>query len=214
VIDWWPTLCAVIGAVAGGAASTVTRRYLVGDAAGVLSSWWMGALLTAGTLAILGWRVGARGEIAVYAVVAVLGVPLAVIDWVDRVLPKFLVWLMLAGTGAGFGMLCLVRDNPGPGLRAVVALLVLGGALLVLAVAVPGGVGSGDVRLAAVVGMVAGWSGWPTLAATLVLALALAAMVLAASRLWRRRGEDREVGVPFGPCLLAGAVMAITIVGG
>jgi leader peptidase (prepilin peptidase)/N-methyltransferase len=63
------------------------------------------------------------------------------------------------------------------------------------------------VGLAAVVGLVTGWSGWAELAGALVLASFSALVPLLVSR----KGGGRAA-VPFGPCLLAGmtAVLAIT----
>lgn len=205
---------AVAGAVLGAAASILTRRFLSGQVSPVLSSWWPGTIITAAVLAVLGWRVGARWELAVYAVVAALGVPLAVIDWVEQRLPRVLVRLALAEAAGGFGLLCVARHDVGPGLRAVLASLVLGCAFLVMAILVPGGIGAGDVRLAGVVGLVAGWSGWPVVTGAVAVALLLA-LVLAVPGV--RRGTqdgDGPVGVPFGPCLLVGVLAAVAAAGG
>ena len=79
---------------------------------------------------------------------------------------------------------------------------------LLLAVLVKGGVGSGDVSLAAVVGLVTGWSGWPELAGSLVLA-SLGALLLL---LLPHHGSLRKA-VPFGPCLLAAMTTVLAISG-
>jgi leader peptidase (prepilin peptidase)/N-methyltransferase len=205
--------CAAAGIGLGAAASIVTRRSLTHPVAGIFSSWWFGAIVTALVLTALFWRVGAHGELAVYAVVAVLGVPLAVIDSLERRLPRLLVWFMLAGVATGFGILCLIRHDVGPGLRATLAMFALAGTFLMLALLVPGGVGAGDVRLAAVIGLVAGWSGWPVVTGAMVIALLLA-LIIAIPVTVRRHGADGSVGVPFGPCLLVGLLIAVAVAGG
>jgi leader peptidase (prepilin peptidase)/N-methyltransferase len=78
---------------------------------------------------------------------------------------------------------------------------------LSLALVSPGGLGMGDVKLAALLGLYLGWLGW---AAVVLGALAgfvvqaLVALVLLAIRRIGLRGE-----LPFGPAMLAGAALAI-----
>ncbi|SFO05489.1 prepilin peptidase [Amycolatopsis rubida] len=208
---WWTAGAAVAGLALGAAASRLTRRFLRGERA-LAGSWWLGAVLTAAVLGLLGWRVGARGELAVYGFVAVLAVPLAVIDWCDHRLPRLLTWPQLAGALVGFGVLCLVRHDPAPGVRALAALAAAGVLFLVLPVATGGGVGAGDVGAAAVVGLVTGWSGWAQVAGALLVASVLALVVLAVPGA-RRHQENGATAVPFGPCLLAGALVMV-VVGG
>jgi leader peptidase (prepilin peptidase)/N-methyltransferase len=212
VNGWNVVACAASGFLLGAAASLTTRRFLRMPTR-VAHTWWLGAIVTAVVLAVLGWRVGARGELAVYAFVVTLGVPLAVIDWVEHRLPRIVVWPQLIGAVLGFGVLCLVRADAGPGVRAVWAMFAAAGLYLLLAVLVAGGVGSGDVSLAAVIGVVVGWSGWSELAAALLVASVLALVLLLAPRV-RRRGDGDHVVVPFGPCLLAGMAVVVAVAAG
>jgi leader peptidase (prepilin peptidase)/N-methyltransferase len=205
---WAVAACALAGGLLGAVASVITRRW-VRKQAQVARSWWVGAAVTAVVLTVLGWRVGVRGELAVYGFVVVLGVPLAVIDGVEHRLPRLVVWPQLAGAAAGFAILCLIRGDAGPGLRAVGAALAAAVFYLVLAVVVEGGVGSGDVNLAAVVGLVTGWVSWTALAGALMLASVLALLLLAVPQVRSRAGGSG--GVPFGPCLLAGMVTAVAL---
>lgn len=208
---WWTAGAATVGLVLGAAASGLTRRFLRGERA-LAGSWWLGAVLTAAVLGLLGWRVGARGELAVYGFVAMLAVPLAVIDWREHRLPRALMWPQLAGALLGFGVLCLARHDPAPGVRALAALAAAGVLFLVLAVATGGGVGAGDVSAAAVVGLVTGWSGWPQVAGALLAASVLALVAVAVPGA-RQRADNGATVVPFGPCLLAGALVMV-LVGG
>ncbi|MER7859130.1 prepilin peptidase [Amycolatopsis japonica] len=204
--SWWWIGSAAVGLVLGATASELTRRFLRRERR--LAAWWFGAVLTAAALGLLGWSVGGRGELAVYGFVAVMAVPLAVIDWCEHRLPRALMWPLLVGAMAGFAVLCLVRRDPAPGVRAVAALAAAGGLFLILAVATGGGIGAGDVSAAAVVGLVTGWIGWAQVAGALLTASLLALVMVTAPGV-RRRDEDGAVVVPFGPCLLAGTLAMI-----
>lgn len=210
----WLAGYALSGAACGAALSTLTRSFLPKQSGRVLGSWWLAAAVTGGALVILGWRVGPRWELAPYWLLVLLGVPLAFIDLADRRLPRLLVHPLLLGILGALAMLCLVRDDAGPGIRGVAAMAALSGVFLVVALIVPGGIGAGDVRLAAVAGLVAGWSGWLSVLGTLLASLAYAALLLGLLRLRRERQGQDTTAVPFGPCLLAGVVTVVAVSGG
>ncbi|MFG1645538.1 prepilin peptidase [Amycolatopsis sp. NPDC049252] len=199
---------AIIGAVAGfglGAAGSLITKRLSDRPAPIASSWWLGAIVTALAFAILAWRVGAHGELPIYAYVLALGIPLSIIDLLEHRLPRIVVVPQLVGTALGLTLLCVARSDPGPGFRALWAMLAGAGFYLLLAVLVEGGVGSGDVGLAAVVGLVTGWSGWAELAGAVVLASLIALALLLVP------GNRPSRAVPFGPCLLAGMTVMVLL---
>ena len=208
---WWLCGAAAAGLLLGAAASALTRQ-LLHERRPVAGSWWLGATLTAAVLVLLAWRVGDREACLVYAFAGVLTVPLTVIDWCEHRLPRLLSWPLLAGVIVGFTALCLARHDLEPGIRAGASLLAAAGLFLVLAVASNGGVGAGDLVVAAVAGALAGWIGWPQVAGALLVAslLALLLVVIPGSH---RRDESGAVAVPFGPCLLGGALV-IVLLGG
>ncbi len=70
------------------------------------------------------------------------------------------------------------------------------------------GLGLGDVRLAAALGLFAGWAGWPVVLAFIVLAHVLL-LPLALWRLARRARGD----LPFAPGLVVGLYAAVALVG-
>ncbi|MEO8529350.1 MAG: A24 family peptidase, partial [Pseudolysinimonas sp.] len=84
--------------------------------------------------------------------------------------------------------------------------LVTGGLYLVLALARPGGMGMGDVKLAGVAGLFLGWLGVPELILGTVAAFVLGGIVGVGMLLG---GHGRRSAVAFGPWLLAGAWVAI-----
>ncbi|WP_329072664.1 A24 family peptidase [Amycolatopsis sp. NBC_01480] len=210
----WLAAYAGAGAACGAALSELTQRSLLDRAGRVVGSWWLAAAVTGCVLAVLGWRVGVRWELALYWLLVVLGVPLAIIDFTDRRLPRLLVYPLLIGLLGAAVVLCLVRGDAAPGIRAVAGMAALCGVFLLGALIVPGGIGAGDVRLAAVAGLVAGWSGWTSVAATLLMSLVYAALLLGLLRLARWKSAPDSNAAPFGPCLLAGLLTAVVVTGG
>jgi leader peptidase (prepilin peptidase)/N-methyltransferase len=209
--SWWLCGATAAGLLLGAAASALTRR-LLRERRPVAGSWWLGAAATAVVVALLAWRVGDHGACLVYAFAGVLAVPLTVIDWCEHRLPRLLSWPLLAGVIVGFTVLCLARHDAGPGVRAGASLLAAGALFLVLAVLSNGGVGAGDLVVAAVVGAVTGWIGWPQVAGALLMAFLLALLLVVVPG-GHRRDESGGIAVPFGPCLFGGALV-IVLLGG
>jgi leader peptidase (prepilin peptidase) / N-methyltransferase len=88
-------------------------------------------------------------------------------------------------------------------LRGLIGLAVLGGVYLVLAIAVPRGMGFGDVKLAGVLGLVLAYLGWGPLAVGAFGAFLLGGTFGIVLLVARR--ADRATGIPFGPWMLLGA---------
>jgi leader peptidase (prepilin peptidase)/N-methyltransferase len=88
---------------------------------------------------------------------------------------------------------------------ALLGLLAFGGGLFVVALVSPGGMGMGDVKLAALIGLVLGSLGWRYVGAAALLAV-LGGGVGAVVALLRGRG--RKDAIPFGPFLAGGAVLS------
>lgn len=86
---------------------------------------------------------------------------------------------------------------------------ILLGVYLVLALAWPGGMGLGDVKLAGVLGAFLGFSGWAALAVgafgAFLLGGTLSVILLAAKLV------TRKSGIPFGPWMIAGAWLGLVV---
>ena len=80
-------------------------------------------------------------------------------------------------------------------------------ALFLVHLVSPRGMGFGDVRLAGVIGFMAGWLGFRYVVLALFLAFLLASVVGVALIVSRLR--SRRDAVPFGPFMAAGAVVAV-----
>jgi leader peptidase (prepilin peptidase)/N-methyltransferase len=152
---------------------------------------------------------GSPWELAALAWLALLGIPLAVIDVRSRRLPDWLTLPAFAGVIALLGAGAITEHQPGRFGQAILGAAALAGFYLALMVIRPGGMGLGDVKLAASVGAALGWAGWQPLLAGTFVAFALAAAcglaLMAMGRVTRRSQ------LPFGPFLLIGALAAIIV---
>jgi leader peptidase (prepilin peptidase)/N-methyltransferase len=136
-----------------------------------------------------------------------LGLMLAVglIDARWRIVPNAIMYPALVGYLAALA----IADLAGSGVSFLRGLLGLGayaGPLLLVALAVPGGMGMGDVKLAALIGLVLGSIGLSYVAVAAgvgILGGGLGA-ILAMLLLGYRRGQQ----IPFGPYLAGGAIVA------
>ncbi|MET0590917.1 MAG: prepilin peptidase [Naasia sp.] len=134
-------------------------------------------------------------------------VALALIDLDVHRLPNAIVFPLYA-VGAVLLTTSSVLTGDGPALiRAGVGFAVLGGVYLLLALAVPGGMGGGDVKLAGALGLYLAWLGWPSLAVGAISAF-IAGGLFGLILIVTRRAK-RGTSVPFGPWMLAGAWLGI-----
>jgi leader peptidase (prepilin peptidase)/N-methyltransferase len=168
------------------------------------------APLVVGTGVLFGltaWRFGLVWELPAYLLFAAVAVLLTVIDLRHRLLPNRVV-LPSIGLGAVLLTVAAAAEGAWPDLlRAGLAAVVLFAVFLVLALISPRSLGMGDVKLAALVGLYLGWLSWGAVivgAAAGFVVQALVALLLLAARRIGLRGE-----LPFGPAMLAGALLAI-----
>ncbi|MFD7954177.1 prepilin peptidase [Streptomyces ardesiacus] len=165
------------------------------------------ALVTALVCAALAAAAGTRPEVAVWLLLAPVGVLLAAVDLKVRRLPDPLT-LPLAGAALVLlGLAALVPEHAGEWSTALLGALVLGAGYLVLFLVNPAGMGFGDVKLALAAGAALGWYGWPTLMLGTFAGFLLGALYGGALLVARR--ADRKTAIPFGPFLVAGAFLGI-----
>lgn len=132
---------------------------------------------------------------------------LGVIDARTRRIPNRLTYplipvLLVMFVGAAF-----LNAEPGWALRAVLAGLVAFLLLLTMAVVNPRGMGMGDVKLAAFIGLGLGYIGWGHLVLGLFGSFLIGGVVAVALLVVRARG--RKDVIPFGPYLAAGALITV-----
>lgn len=143
---------------------------------------------------------GSAGGIALAVVLVLVLVPVTVIDLEYRIIPN-----RITAAGAILALLIGTALDPAGEPERLIAGAAAGGLLLLVALAYPGGMGMGDVKLAGVMGLFLG-RGVAAAVAIAVLAGALVGMIVIA-REGTRRG--RKTAVPFGPFLALGGVVAV-----
>jgi leader peptidase (prepilin peptidase)/N-methyltransferase len=176
--------------------------------------WWAASGLAALAAGALTWRAHATSLdqgmlVLAWLLVMENGVLLAMIDIAAHRLPTPLVRTMTVGVATCIAVAALTAHQPRWAADAALAAVVLGGGYLLLALLTPNQVGMGDVRLAAVLGAALGTGGWDAVLLGAILPYPLA-LPFAVSRL-TRRGAPAGGQLPFGPFLVAGAVLAAIV---
>jgi leader peptidase (prepilin peptidase)/N-methyltransferase len=120
-------------------------------------------------------------------------------DLERRIIPNV---ILLAGALAGVGLVAATDPSSLP--DRLIAAAAAGGLLLVIGLAYPRGMGMGDVKLAAVMGLYLGAAVAPAL-----LIAVLAGTLVGVGVMLTRGAGARKVAVPFGPFLAFGGVVAL-----
>jgi leader peptidase (prepilin peptidase)/N-methyltransferase len=166
-------------------------------------------LLTAVLFGLIAWHVGADWELPAFLYLAAIAVALALIDLDVHRLPNSIVLPSYVVVSALLVLPAAVDGRWDDYLRALLGGLVLFGVYFVLAFIYPAGMGFGDVKLAGVLGAYLGWLGWGVLAVGGFLGFLLGGVVGGALMAVRRAG--RKSKIPFGPFMLAGALIAVFV---
>jgi leader peptidase (prepilin peptidase)/N-methyltransferase len=142
-------------------------------------------------------------ELVLGLVLVAFLVPLALIDLATRLLPD-----ALTAPAALLAVALGLALDPGGELERLAAGAAAGGFFLAAALASPAGMGMGDVKLAAVLGLFLGRE------VAVAVLVALCAGVLAGVAIVARKGaaEGRRTAIAFGPFLALGGIVA-TIAG-
>ncbi len=204
----WLVLCAMVaGAVIGSVLPRVVLRYSPAEEPAPAPSRPLLVVVTAALFVLVTMFLGLSWQLPAYLFLAGVAVVLTVIDLRHHLLPNAVV-LPALGIGVLLLALAAAGENAwGALLRAVLGALLLFVLYLVLALVSPAGLGMGDVKLAAVLGLFLGFQGWGALFVGAVLA-SVVGMVVGIVVLASRRGGLRS-DVPFGPSMLAGALVAV-----
>jgi leader peptidase (prepilin peptidase)/N-methyltransferase len=138
--------------------------------------------------------------IALSVALILLVVPAALIDVEHRIIPNTITAL-----GAVLALVIGLALDPSGEPERLIAGAGAGGLLLLAALAYPGGMGMGDVKLAAVMGLFLGRAVAPA------ILVALLAGVLVGVAIIAEKGAQagRKTAVPFGPFLALGALVAV-----
>jgi leader peptidase (prepilin peptidase)/N-methyltransferase len=165
------------------------------------------ATATAGLFALAALRFGAQAVLPAYLVFMATMVAVAVIDLEHYIVPNRIVIATLVASVPLLALAAVWEGTWSSFGTAVVGALAAGGALLVVNLVAPRGMGMGDVKLAVVLGLFLGWIDLGHVVLGLFLGFLLGGVggvVLIAVGLRTRRDH-----VPFAPFLAGGAVVAV-----
>jgi leader peptidase (prepilin peptidase)/N-methyltransferase len=128
-------------------------------------------------------------------------VPVALIDLDHHLIPN-----RITGPAAILAIVLGTALDPSGEPARLIAGAAAGAFFLFAAFVSPRGMGMGDVKLVAVMGLLLGDSVAPALLIALLAGIAMGLVVLAR----RQPGERHGVGVPFGPALAFGGLVALS----
>lgn len=147
--------------------------------------------------------------VAVHLGLAGIGIWLLAIDARTHRLPNRIVLPTLAASLALVCVDALVIQRTGTLIGSLAGMLILGGFYALLRGTSRGGIGGGDVKLAALIGLVLGWHGWQVLVIGAASAFVLGALYALALMAVKR--ANRSTRIAFGPWMIIGAVLGIAI---
>jgi leader peptidase (prepilin peptidase) / N-methyltransferase len=153
-------------------------------------------VLYAATVAVL-W--GDGGEIVLGLVFVTMLVAVTLTDLEQRIIPNRIL-LVSAVVGAAIAAVA----DPGSLPERAIAAAAAGGLLFLAALAYPRGMGLGDVKLAATMGIFLGRNAAPA-----ILVALLAGSLLGLAMIARDGTAARKTAIPFGPFLALGGVVGL-----
>ena len=197
------------GFVVGWLASALSARYSGAPSRGRRLAI---ATVTAVAFGALSWRFGLTAELVAYLYLAAVGVVLGFIDAAVKRLPDFFTLPSYLIGAALLGLAIPFIDDGGA--RFAYALIGMAALWLLYGVQhffAPSQIGRGDVKLAGVLGLYLGWLGQASWMLGVVLGFVFGGTVAIALLVSRR--ASRKTEMPFGPYMIAGAIVAIVFYG-
>jgi len=164
-------------------------------------------LATGVAFAVMALRFGWDAVLPAYLYLAAIGVALWMIDLDVKRLPNAIVLPSYPVAAALLTIAAAVNRDWDDLLRAGLGMVALYGFYFLLAFIYPAGMGFGDVKLAGVLGLYLGYLGWAEVITGGFLGFLFGGVVGAALMVAQRAGRKSQI--PFGPFMLAGALVAI-----
>jgi leader peptidase (prepilin peptidase)/N-methyltransferase len=158
----------------------------------------LGALFA---LTVLVHRHDSVAEIAIDLVFLMMLAAITLTDLEQRIIPSK---ILLAGA-----IICVaiaLPTDPGGVPERLIAAAVAGGALFLVVLAYPKGMGLGDVKLTATMGLFLGWAVAPAILVALFTGSFVGLALIA-----RHGATARKMAIPFGPFLALGGVVGMLV---
>lgn len=199
VLGWWPL-------------AAWARRSMHGERMPLRTVRIAAAVITAAVFGALVVRFGAAWILPALLAFAAAATVLAIVDLAEKRLPNAVIFPAL-------GIVALLLVPPTwalgtwwPLLWALVGAIAMFALYVLLALVSPASMGMGDVKLSLVIGLLLGWFGLSAWLVGLLAAFVVGGVIALIALVMRRvtlRGS-----IPFGPSMLAGALIAVLLVGG
>ena len=165
--------------------------------------------LTGVLFAITAWRHADDAGLPAMLVLIAGLIALSAIDLDTFTLPRKIIWTTYGLCAAALVVGGLLTEDMRGIAEAAGASAAAFALLFGIHLISPRGMGFGDVRLAALIGLVMGWLEFGVVFVGLFFGFLLAAVIGIALMMLKRRG--RKDRIPFGPFLAAGAVLALWV---
>jgi leader peptidase (prepilin peptidase)/N-methyltransferase len=194
---------------AGSTAGHPKPAYAEVAAAPLLPAASVVACLLAG--ALIGASVGLAWPLLFLLPLVPVGVALAAVDLRTHLLPTVVIWPTFGVTALLVLASGVLEDDRDALVRAGLAAAVVFGLFFALWWIHPAGMGFGDVRLSAVLGLALGYLGWTEVVLGVYggfLAFSVPGLLVA---LVRRDRRVLKAAYPFGPFLLGGALLGVVL---
>jgi leader peptidase (prepilin peptidase)/N-methyltransferase len=164
-------------------------------------------LLTGVLFAAVATRIGVHVAVVAFLYFTAVAVALAFIDYDTKRLPDVIVLPSYVVVATFLAADSIATHRWAPLVHAGIGMAALYAFYFLLIVVYPAGMGGGDVKLAGVIGLVLGWLGFGPLVIGAFLGFLLGGVWGIVLMAMRR--ANRKTGVPYGPFMLAGALIAV-----
>lgn len=178
-------------------ATSIGKRELIND----------GLCLMVG--ALTGAFVGVNAALPALMVLALVLVPMALIDLRLHKIPTRLVYPATAVVALLLGVAAVAQGDPMRLVRALAGGVAASAFIWLLVIVYPAGMGDGDARLCLLLGLGLAWFGWGHLLYGLMAGFVLGSVVGIGYAF--TSGQGRKTQLPFGPWLGSGALLVILI---
>jgi leader peptidase (prepilin peptidase) / N-methyltransferase len=180
----------------------------------VVQKHWLNAI-TALLFFVAFWRLGFSAELPAVLAFIFGGALLAVIDWKVQRLPTRIVYSTLAAVAGGLVFAAIVERDWLPLATAVAGAVLFVNAFALIWIATTKFTGMmvlgfGDVRLAAVLGLMLGWYGLPYVLYGALTGHLLAVVIVVVTCI---KARGLRLRYSFGPPLIAGTLAVVLIHG-
>lgn len=156
------------------------------------------------------WRLGFDAALPAVLAFAAAATVLAIVDLVELRLPNRVVGAAFLAVVALLAVASALLGDGSALLGSALGGVAMFGGFLLVALVSPAAMGMGDVKLAGLIGTLLGWFGLDAWLIGLVAGFVIGGLVAVAALALRR--VSLRGSIPFGPSMLAGALIAVLLV--